>query len=194
VGGTAASGHEGNIESSHGAARTRVLLSLAAGVVAFGLAKLFTTWQVAALVGWIVAATVFIVWIYLSVGGMDGEATVRHAAIEDASRPTADLILILASVTSLVGVGLSLLEASSRPGFGEGDHHGGGLDDRHPLLGDRPHVRYHDRLADDPPNDAAPRVHVVPVRDRRGGDDDQRDREPAQPVDGPRYIGLTSWK
>lgn len=116
MGGTAASGHEGNIESSHGAARTRVLLSLAAGVVAFGLAKLFTTWQVAALIGWIVAATVFIVWIYLSVGGMDGEATARHAAIEDASRPTADLILILASVTSLVGVGLSLLEASSRPG------------------------------------------------------------------------------
>jgi uncharacterized membrane protein len=63
-----------------------------------------------------VVATVFIVWIYLSVGGMDGEATARHAAIEDASRPTADLILILASVTSLVGVGLSLLEASSRPG------------------------------------------------------------------------------
>jgi uncharacterized membrane protein len=116
VGGTAASGHEGSIESSHGAARTRVLLSLAAGLVAFGVAKLFTTWQIAALIGWIVTATVFIVWIYLSVGGMDGEATARHAAIEDASRPTADLILILASVTSLVGVGLSLLEASSRPG------------------------------------------------------------------------------
>jgi uncharacterized membrane protein len=116
VGGTAASGHDGNVESSHGAARTRVLLSLAAGVVAFGVAELFTTWQIAALIGWIVAATVFIVWIYLSVGGMDGEATARHAAIEDASRPTADLILILASVTSLVGVGLALLEASSRPG------------------------------------------------------------------------------
>jgi uncharacterized membrane protein len=93
-----------------------VLLSLAAGLVAFGVAKLFTTWQIAALIGWIVASTVFIVWIYLSVGGMDGEATARHAAIEDASRPTADLILILASVTSLVGVGLSLLEASNRPG------------------------------------------------------------------------------
>ena len=63
MGGTAASGHEGSIESSHGAARTRVLLSLAAGVVAFGVAKLFTTWQIAALIGWIVAATVFIAWI-----------------------------------------------------------------------------------------------------------------------------------
>ena len=113
--GTAESGHEGNIESSHGAARRRVLLSLAAGLVAFGVAKLFTTWQIAALIGWIVAAIVFISWIWLNVRGMDGDATARHAAIEDASRPTADLILILASVASLVGVGLALLEASSRP-------------------------------------------------------------------------------
>jgi hypothetical protein len=45
-----------------------VLLSLAAGLVAFGVAKLFTTWQIAALIGWIVASTVFIVWIYRSVG------------------------------------------------------------------------------------------------------------------------------
>jgi uncharacterized membrane protein len=86
------------------------------GLVAFGVAKLFTTWQIAALIGWIVAAIVFISWIWLNVRGMDGEATARHAAIEDASRPTADLILILASEASLVGVGLSLLEASSRPG------------------------------------------------------------------------------
>jgi uncharacterized membrane protein len=92
-----------------------VLLSLAAGLVAFGVAKLFTTWQIAALIGWIVAVIVFISWIWLNVRGMDGDATARHAAIEDASRPTADLILILASVASLVGVGLALLEASSRP-------------------------------------------------------------------------------
>jgi uncharacterized membrane protein len=92
-----------------------VLLSLAAGLVAFGVAKLFTTWQIAALIGWIVAVIVFISWIWLNVHGMDGDATARHAAIEDASRPTADLILILASVASLVGVGLALLEASSRP-------------------------------------------------------------------------------
>ena len=47
---------------------------------------------------------------------MDGEATARHAAIEDLSRRTADLILIFASVASLVGVGLALLEASDKSG------------------------------------------------------------------------------
>jgi hypothetical protein len=55
AGGTAASDHEGSIESSQGAARTRVLLSLAAGVVAFGVAMLFITWQIAALFGWCLA-------------------------------------------------------------------------------------------------------------------------------------------
>ena len=48
---------------------------------------------------------------------MDGEATARHAVIEDLSRGTADLVLILASVISLIGVGLSLLEASDTVGF-----------------------------------------------------------------------------
>jgi uncharacterized membrane protein len=117
VGGTAAGGHEGSVESSHGAARTHVLLSLAAGVVAAGVSTLFTTWQIAVLIGWDMAAVVFMAWIRLIVGGMDSEATARHAAIEDASRPTADLILILASVTSLIAVGLALLEASRRPGL-----------------------------------------------------------------------------
>jgi uncharacterized membrane protein len=48
---------------------------------------------------------------------MDAAATAKHAAIEDLSRSTADLILILASVVSLIGVGLSLLEASDTEGL-----------------------------------------------------------------------------
>ena len=48
---------------------------------------------------------------------MGDAATARHAAVEDLSRSTADLVLILASVTSLIGVGLSLLEASDTEGL-----------------------------------------------------------------------------
>jgi len=48
---------------------------------------------------------------------MGDAATARHAAVEDLSRRTADLVLILASVTSLIGVGLSLLEASDTEGL-----------------------------------------------------------------------------
>ena len=66
------------MESSHGAARTHVLVSLAAGAAAAGVSTLFTTWQIAVLIGWDVAAVVFMAWIRLIVGGMDGEATARR--------------------------------------------------------------------------------------------------------------------
>src|SRR5678816_3406688 len=108
---------QGGVESAHGAAGRRVLVSFAAGIAAFAIAWLVTPWQAAALIGWNVAATAFIAWVWFTVAGMDGAATAKHAAIEDISRTTADLILILASVASLVGVGLSLLEASDLEGL-----------------------------------------------------------------------------
>lgn len=117
VEGTAASDPAGGIQTAHGAAGRRVLVSFAAGLAAFALAWLATPWEAAALIGWNVAATFFIVWIWLIVRGMDGQATARHAVTEDLSRGTADLVLIFASVISLVGVGLSLLQASDTGGL-----------------------------------------------------------------------------
>jgi hypothetical protein len=117
VEGTAADDPQGGVETAHGAAGMRVLVSFAVGIAAFGVAWLTTPWQAASLIGWSVATTVFIAWIWFTVAGMDGAATARHAAVEDLSRRTADLVLILASVTSLIGVGLSLLEASDTEGL-----------------------------------------------------------------------------
>jgi uncharacterized membrane protein len=117
VEGTGASDSGGSVETAHGVAGIRVLVAFGAGIAAFAIAWLATPWQPAALIGWNIAATVFIAWVWFTVGGMDGAATAKHAAIEDLSRPTADLVLILASVASLVGVGLSLLEASDIGGL-----------------------------------------------------------------------------
>ena len=110
--GTATGDGGGSVETAHGTAGRRVLVAFAAGLAAFAVAWLATPWQAAALIGWNVAATVFIVRIWLKVRGMDGESTAQHAMIEGLSRGTADLVLIFASVISLIGVGLSLLEAS----------------------------------------------------------------------------------
>jgi uncharacterized membrane protein len=117
VDGAAASDPERDVQTAHGAAGRRVLVSFAAGLAAFAVSWLATPWQTAALIGWNVAAIVFIVWIWLIVRGMDGAATAQHAVIEDLSRGTADLVLILASVISLIGVGLSLLEGSDTGGL-----------------------------------------------------------------------------
>jgi uncharacterized membrane protein len=117
VEGTAASDPDGGVQTAHGAAGRRVLVSFAAGLAAFALAWIATPWQAAALIGWNVAATVFILWVWLIVRGMDGAATAKHAVIEDLSRRTAELVLIFASVISLIGVGLSLLQASDTGGL-----------------------------------------------------------------------------
>jgi uncharacterized membrane protein len=117
VEGPAASDPQGGVETAHGAAGIRVLVSFAVGIAAFGVAWLATPWQAAALIGWNVAATVFIAWVWFTVARMDGAATAQHASIEDLSRPTADLILIIASVASLVAVALSLLVASDTEGL-----------------------------------------------------------------------------
>jgi uncharacterized membrane protein len=51
---------------------------------------------------------------------MDGAATAKSAMIEDDSRAASDLVLIAASVVSLLGVGLALLKASSEMGTARG--------------------------------------------------------------------------
>jgi uncharacterized membrane protein len=91
---------------------SRVLLASAAGAVAFGIAIPVAPWQIATLVGWNVAAIVFMVWVWLRIGGMDAAATAADAMVDDGSRPTADLVILLASGASLVVVGLAFLKAS----------------------------------------------------------------------------------
>jgi uncharacterized membrane protein len=94
--------------------------ALAAGALAFGLAALAMPWQIAALTGWNVSAAVYIAWVWLSVGRMDGAATSEVATIEDESRPAADVILLGASLASLLGVGFALVEAAATSGTARG--------------------------------------------------------------------------
>jgi uncharacterized membrane protein len=97
----------------------RLLAVLSAGAAAFGVAIGFMPWQVAATVAWNVTALVFLLWVWLSVRGMDGARTMQWATREDPSRFGADLLLVAASGASLVAVALALLEASSDRGTAE---------------------------------------------------------------------------
>jgi uncharacterized membrane protein len=116
VASTAGSDDEGGVKGSHISAGRRVLLAFAAGVLAFGIASLLMPWQVATLIGWSVSAATFVASVWLSVGPMDGAATAEFAMIEDDSRAGAELVLIIASAASLLGVGLTLLKASGESG------------------------------------------------------------------------------
>ncbi|WOQ17204.1 DUF1345 domain-containing protein [Raineyella sp. W15-4] len=96
-----------------------VLVKLAACVVLGLLAGLVVllTWrpEAAAVSGWIVTAGIYCAWTWASVVRMDAVETRTHATEEDTGRGPTDVILLVASVASLVGVGV-LLAASSQKG------------------------------------------------------------------------------
>lgn len=68
-----------------------------------------------ALVGWITAAGVYVVWTQLILRGMDADQTRIWATREDPTRWAADAIILTASVASLGGVGY-VVAAGSRSG------------------------------------------------------------------------------
>jgi uncharacterized membrane protein len=94
----------------------RILIAFLVGAVVAGALATFTPWQIDSILAWDVAATVFVVWVWSEIRGLDATATRSIAMREDSSRLAADLVLISASVVSLVGVALVLLEASAATG------------------------------------------------------------------------------
>src|ERR1700730_621299 len=79
----------------------------------------FAPWQLSTLIGWDVAAALFVPWVWTSAGRFDPEETQRFATREDDSRLSAQLLLLSASVVSLAGGGFDLLKAS-KAGTGSG--------------------------------------------------------------------------
>ncbi len=85
-------------------------VAAAAGVVAT------LGWRYGPAVGWIAAATVYLVWTWLAVGRLDPQSTASHATREDPTRPMTEVLVISASVASLAGVGYLLVSASAKGG------------------------------------------------------------------------------
>ncbi|HEX4678825.1 MAG TPA: DUF1345 domain-containing protein [Gaiellaceae bacterium] len=93
------------------AARRLIAGSVVGIVVAAGTAAFGAKWQVAVSLGWCALALVILVWVWATIGRKDAEATAEHARSEDFSRATADLVLLGASVSSLVAVAVTLVLA-----------------------------------------------------------------------------------
>ena len=98
-------------------ALVRVILSGSVGVIVAGAVAAVAPWQVSSLLAWDTGAAVFCGWVWVVVRGADAATTQRIATREDDSRPAADLVLIAASIASLLGVGLALLKASGESGM-----------------------------------------------------------------------------
>src|SRR5690348_8960950 len=71
-------------------AMRRLLVAAAAGIVAVVIVMAVGGWRFAPVAGWDVAATVFIVWIWMVIWPLSPQETAAHATIEDPNRAISD--------------------------------------------------------------------------------------------------------
>lgn len=100
-------------------ARTRLVVAASTGLLVFAVVLTQGPWQAALLSGWDATAAIVVAWVVWVAYGKDAEATAALARREDDSRAAADVLLVAASVASLVGVGVGLVKASHERGAGE---------------------------------------------------------------------------
>jgi uncharacterized membrane protein len=104
-------------ERRDGLAALRLGAGLVAGIAAgAGAAFAGAEWQVAVSIGWCAFTLVILVWVWSTIGWMDAGSTAKHARSEDFSHATADLVLLGASVGSLVAVAVTLVLAGQEHG------------------------------------------------------------------------------
>ena len=89
----------------------RLAASTLGGGLAAALGAIVDPW-LAAIVGWIALAGIFSAWTWLTVGRLDSTETRRHASREDPTHAASRVILVLASLASVIGVGVLLLAGS----------------------------------------------------------------------------------
>jgi uncharacterized membrane protein len=111
---------DGTGRASGASAATRVSMAAVAGAAAGALAALPGSGQIGMLVGWDVAAGVYVAWTWATIWHRDPAATARLALREDPGRATADALLLVASVASVLAVGLAITAGRSG-GSGAGD-------------------------------------------------------------------------
>jgi uncharacterized membrane protein len=94
----------------------RLAVVAAVGLIAAIITLLLGTPNYAPAVGWDVAATALLLWVWLTIWPMSSDDTAAHATREDPTRPVSDIVLLGASVVSLAAVGFFLVQASAAKG------------------------------------------------------------------------------
>ncbi|MFI9387031.1 DUF1345 domain-containing protein [Kutzneria sp. NPDC052558] len=92
------------------------MVSFVVGLLAGAAGVLLLSWPYGVLIGWTTAATVFVVWFWITMWPMGSSATAAHAVREDPGRAVADLLVLAAAVASLAAVGVLLAAGDSGGG------------------------------------------------------------------------------
>ncbi|MGZ4775297.1 MAG: DUF1345 domain-containing protein [Oryzihumus sp.] len=99
-------------------ARVRVLVATALGALGGAGVATVASWRFAVLAGWMLAAAVFVAWMWATIWPMSAADTRRHACREDPGQATSDAVVLVAAVASLGAVAL-LLGGSQATGSGK---------------------------------------------------------------------------
>ncbi|WP_295126048.1 DUF1345 domain-containing protein [uncultured Leifsonia sp.] len=104
------------LKRGRGHTRVKMYIALAVGIVVAVATSFVDAVHHAVIAGWAAACLVYIVWIWTSVWRMDSPTTRDHATLEDPGRRTADLVLLIAALASVVAVVWVLVDARNLKG------------------------------------------------------------------------------
>ena len=93
-------------------AARRLVIATCSGAAAALIGAWFVPWQLTELIAWDVVALAVLLRVWRVIVPMTPEETATSATREDNSRTGADLLLLGASIVSLVGVGLAFVKAT----------------------------------------------------------------------------------
>ena len=91
----------------------RLGIAALVGLVGAGLSLWFQAGLMSILIGWDVAAVVYLVSVALTVRSMSSSQTASHAVREDPTAPIGDVILLVASIASIIGEGVVAIGSKS---------------------------------------------------------------------------------
>jgi uncharacterized membrane protein len=95
----------------------RLIVMLGAGLVVAVLVGILIDWEYAPTSGWAAACLIYVAWVWLKVGGYDEKKTEKHARLEDPASGISELLVLIASVASLVAVVILILGAKDAKGM-----------------------------------------------------------------------------
>lgn len=95
----------------------KLSISLGLGALVASGAVLSGAWKYSPLAGWDSAALIYVAWTWVTIRHMNADDTKSHAINEDPSRALADILLISASMASLVAVAVLIAQAGKSHGL-----------------------------------------------------------------------------
>lgn len=94
----------------------RLVVALSAGALVAVICVLLGAGRYAALASWDVVILVYGIWTWLAVRGMSAQETRSHAVSENPGRAAADILLLCASVASIIAVVSVVTQSGSSSG------------------------------------------------------------------------------